>query len=155
MARKRYFRAGCFYHIFNRSIAGFRIFSDFKNAERFLLALDYYNSCETKGSLTHALAKKPFKRGSLLIPKEKAIVKIIAYCIMPNHYHLFLKLLKDDILWKYLSDVENSFTRFFNTKFGRKGPLWEGRFKFVLVRTNSKPYILQDTFILTPHQKVW
>ena len=150
MAQKRYFRAGCFYHVFNRSIAGFKIFSDFKNAERFLTALDYYNSTEIKSSLSAVLAKNNFKRGSLLKPKPAGLVKMIAYCIMPNHYHLFLKLLKDDALWKYLSDVENSSTRFFNSKFNRKGPLWEGRFKYVLVRTNSQALHLTRYIHLNP-----
>ena len=150
MAKRRFFRAGCFYHIFNRSIAGFRIFADLKNGERFLTALDYYNTVEIKESLSYALSKQNFKMGSLLTPRDKALVKIIAYCIMPNHYHLFVKLLKDDALWKYISDVENSFTRFFNVKFKRKGPLWEGRFKYVIVRTNSQALHLTRYIHLNP-----
>ena len=37
-----------------------------------------------------------------------------------------------------MSDVENSFTRYFNIKFGRKGPLWQNSFKSVEIRSNEQ-----------------
>ena len=57
---------------------------------------------------------------------------------MPDHYHLLLKVLKENMLSKYISDVENSFSRFFNIKLKRKGPIWESRFKAVRVKTNEQ-----------------
>jgi len=55
---------------------------------------------------------------------------------MPDHYHLLIKILRYNCLSKYISDIENSFTRYFNLKFSRKGPLWQSTFKAVRIKTN-------------------
>lgn len=57
---------------------------------------------------------------------------------MPDHYHLLVKILKDSVLSKYINDVENSFSRYFNIKLNRKGPLWESSFKAVKIKTNEQ-----------------
>lgn len=38
----------------------------------------------------------------------------------------------------YISKVENSFSRFFNLKFKRKGPLWQSRFRAIKIKTNEQ-----------------
>ncbi len=35
---------------------------------------------------------------------------------MPDHYHLLLKILIKNVLSKYISDVENSFSKYLNKK---------------------------------------
>ena len=126
------------YHLFNRSIAGFKIFKNDKDIRRFLQALAYYATEEGKYSLSVFLKKnKNFNYNLLLLP-QNTIVKFIAYCIMPDHYHLVVKV-KDPLRFsKYINDVENSYTRYFNTKTGRRGPLWESRFKRVRVETDEQ-----------------
>jgi len=57
---------------------------------------------------------------------------------MPDHYHLLIKILIDRKFSKYISDVENSFSRYFNIRFKRKGPLWQSRFKAVRIKTNEQ-----------------
>ena len=57
---------------------------------------------------------------------------------MPNHFHLLLKQISDNGIPKYLSLFTNSYTRYFNTKHNRKGPLWQGPFKNVLVKDDSQ-----------------
>ena len=57
---------------------------------------------------------------------------------MPDHYHLLVKILKERIFSKYINDVENSFTRFFNIKFERKGPLWQTDFRAVRIKSNEQ-----------------
>jgi len=75
---------------------------------------------------------------NLLLPKEESIVKYLTYKIMPNHYHLLVKILKDHQLSKYVNNFENSFSRYFNIKFDRKGPLWESSFKAVKILTSEQ-----------------
>lgn len=66
------------------------------------------------------------------------ILKFIAYSIMPDHYHILIRILSSNALSKYISDVENSFSRYFNTRFKRKGPLWQSRFRAVRIKTNEQ-----------------
>jgi len=57
---------------------------------------------------------------------------------MPDHYHFLLKIIKDNSFSKFIGDVENSFTRYFNIKFDWKGPLWQNSFKAVEIRSNEQ-----------------
>lgn len=135
---KNYFKEGEFYHVFNKSIAGFGIFKDPNNAQRFINALDYYNSIDIKKSYSVSLRKNKSFQENILIPRDDQKIKCICYCIMPDHYHLVVRIKCDDLFWKYISDVENSYSRYFNTRFDRKGPLWQGRFKAVKIRSNEQ-----------------
>jgi putative transposase len=126
----------CFYHIFNKSIANFGIFSKSDNALRFIDNLEYYNNVKTKISLSVYLRKNSLNT-DLLLPKEDSIIKIISYCIMPDHYHLLVKIIHMEKFSKYINNVEASFSRYFNIKNNRKGPLWQSRFKSVYIESNE------------------
>ncbi|OGK24916.1 hypothetical protein A3F58_04160 [Candidatus Roizmanbacteria bacterium RIFCSPHIGHO2_12_FULL_37_9b] len=136
--RKSYFKENSFWHLCNKSIANFGIFKDPINSQRFVEILDYYNNINSKIRYSYAIRKKIYKYQNILIPKNESIVKILSFCIMPDHYHLVIKILVDNILSKYINDIENSFTHFFNRKFDRKGPLWQTSFRSVLVKTNEQ-----------------
>lgn len=129
---------GEIYHIFNRSIAGFKIFSEDTDKLRFFQALVYYLSPNRQKSLSSFLnTGEKLDTSLLLLSKDSSVAKFIAYCIMPDHYHLVVKVLDSSAFSKYINNVENSYTRYFNIKKGRKGPLWEGRFKRKRVDTEE------------------
>ncbi|MDO9027805.1 MAG: hypothetical protein Q7U68_02965, partial [Candidatus Roizmanbacteria bacterium] len=65
---KNKFYDNCFYHVFNKSIANFGIFSKPESGLRFINSLDYYNDLKTKLSLSVYLRKNTFNT-NLLIPK--------------------------------------------------------------------------------------
>jgi len=65
------------------------------------------------------------------------IVEIIAYCLMPTHFHLILKQNIDNGITDFMARMQNSYTRYFNTAHKRKGPLWEGHFSNVLIDTDE------------------
>jgi len=127
------------YHVFNKSISGFKILTDWTNCNRFLLTIDYYNNQLNQLSLSkYLVANKPgkYKNDNVLIDKEENKIKILVYCLMPDHYHLLFKVKQENLISKYLGNIENSYTRFFNNKFKRKGPLWQSVFKAVMIKTN-------------------
>ncbi len=126
------------YHVFNKSIAGYGIFKDLTNANRFLKVIDYYNKINIPYSFSKALQAKKYKYQNILYPKNSGLIKFISYCIMPDHYHFLIKILRDNCLGKFINDIENSYTRYFNIKFERKGPLWQSRFKAVHITTNEQ-----------------
>jgi putative transposase len=126
------------FHAFNKSIANFGIFKDMDNCQRFIDTLDYYNNALRSQSFSSFLIEnKKFYCSTLLYQRENSHIKFIAYCIMPDHYHLLIKTTQENTFPKYIADVENSFTRFFNIKFKRKGPLWQSAFKAVRIKNNE------------------
>ncbi len=139
MIRKEKFVAGEIFHIFNKSIASFGIFKDLTNSQRFIEVLDYYNNIEIRLCFSDFLnINKKYSYESLLKLKNSSWVKFLAYCIMPDHYHLLIKVLVSNSISHYLNTVENSFSRYFNLKFDRKGPLWQSTFKAVKIVSNEQ-----------------
>jgi putative transposase len=99
--------AGQYYHVYNRGCNHERIFA---SADNYLYLLSQ--------------AKK-FLAGSL--------ISIIAYCLMPNHYHFLLYAGSDDAISRFIQRLFNSYTQAFNREQNRSGTLFEGRAKSILV----------------------
>jgi putative transposase len=137
--RKNPLITGQAYHIFTRSIANFQIFNNENEFLRMLGVICYYQRAkpEIKFSKFIQLGQEfQFNRKECFSGKDK-LVEIVAYCFMPTHLHLILKQLKENGISIFMNHVLNSYTRYFNTKHGRKGPLWEARFKSVLVESDE------------------
>ena len=65
-------------------------------------------------------------------------VKILAYCLMPTHFHILLQQEKDNGTPRYISDSVNSFTRRYNLRNNRKGPLFLPKFKSTSISTDEQ-----------------
>ena len=66
--------------------------------------------------------------------------KIIAYVLMPTHYHLLVQITNNNFSFA-MGRVNNSYTKAYNKDWGRTGPLFEGRFKSKHI--DSDKYILE------------
>ncbi|MBN2484225.1 MAG: transposase [Candidatus Omnitrophica bacterium] len=129
------------YHVFTKSIAGFRIFNNLRDYMRIEgLILYYQNSINIRFSYRDRFTrqKSSLVGGIESTNPEEKIVNIIAYCIMPTHLHFILKQLKEHGISAFMGKILNSYSKYFNTKYKRKGPLWEGRFKRVLVESDEQ-----------------
>ncbi|MBL7073461.1 MAG: transposase [Candidatus Omnitrophica bacterium] len=127
------------YHVFSKSIAGFKIFNNYFDYERMIGEIAFYREKDVSCRFSEHL-KTEKKHGSKLqisVGGEK-IVEIIAYCLMPTHLHFILKQLREKGISQFMGLILNSFTRYFNSRYKRKGPLWEGRFKNVLVKDDAQ-----------------
>ncbi|MCX7910861.1 MAG: transposase [Endomicrobia bacterium] len=147
--RETKFLANSVYHIFTKSIAGYKIFVSEDDFERMIQTLEFYSVENPVYKFSDFLEIKKKEKVLADIPQKK-IIKIIAYCIMPTHIHLVLAPLKDDILSSYMNIVLKSYSKYFNVKYNRKGPLWEGRFKSVLVKTDEQLIHLTRYIHLNP-----
>lgn len=127
-------------HIFNKSISGYQIFKNPINCQRFYNLLGYYNNKQIQTSYSHYIIQNPqYKITSLYSQNNnQSYVIFISYCLMPDHYHLLVKSPTTTNLSKYLSDVENSYTRFFNCRYKRIGPLWQTSYKSVKINNNEQ-----------------
>lgn len=143
------------YHILNRSIAEYKVFNDGEDYLRMQQMLRYYQKKPDR-SFSHfinldGVARFGFNNFLNTVSKDKKeIIQIIAYCLMPTHIHLILKQLEEDGISKYFGDILNSYSRFFNTKHKRKGPLWEAKFKNILVNSDEQLLHLTRYIHLNP-----
>jgi putative transposase len=129
-----------FVHVCNKSIANYKIFDSSELKNRFINALSYYNSVNRPvNNLGKALYINPRLRFEPLLTRlPSALVTIIAYCIMPDHYHILVGSPSSEALSSFVGIVENSYSRFFNTKYKRKGPLWQSRFRREAIENDAQ-----------------
>jgi REP element-mobilizing transposase RayT len=67
-------------------------------------------------------------------------VKVHAYCLMDNHYHLLLSTPRAN-LSRIMRHINGLYTQKFNRSEKHDGPLFRGRYKAIVVDSNS--YLLQ------------
>ncbi len=126
------------YHVYTKSIAGFKIFLNDADYIRILKLLRFYQfNPKIKFSYYERLKNK-IKNYYNQSKSKNPLVNIIAYCIMPTHIHLVLEELSEMGISEYMRKVLDSYTRYFNKKIKRKGPLWEGRIKKVPVLSDEQ-----------------
>lgn len=157
--RKVPFVNGNYYHIYNRGVAKQIIFKEDKNYTRFLDTLNYYRYDCPKPKFSHRFKFKHFK-----LKTTKLLVEIVAYCLMPNHFHLLVKQVKEGGIEEFLTKLCDSYALYFNIKNKRVGHLFQDTFKAVLVESDAQlmhlsryvhlnPYIAN--LIKTPESYVW
>lgn len=132
---------GGVYHVFTKSIAGFKIFNNNSEFSRMRETIRYYQREKPPLKFSRFVKSDKGKENhideTILLSNKEKLLEIIAYCLMPTHLHLTLKQLKENGITIFMSNILNSYTRYFNTKHNRKGPLWEGRFKNILIETEE------------------
>lgn len=140
----------------NKSIAGYRIFNTTSDYERMLQVLEYFTVADRLPKFSYFLQRskdvgKTFSSYfDQCFPKPKRLVKIIAYCFMPTHFHLILTSLTKNGIATMMSNVLNSYARYFNVKHERHGPLWVGPFKNVHVDSDEQLWHLTRYLHLNP-----
>ncbi len=157
MKRKNPLSTGNVYHILNKSIAGYKIFTSYKDYSRMTQMWQFF-AVEDKELPRFArfleiagIQNKSFEELFFDRTKDSGkAVQIIAYCIMPTHFHLILKQLKDDGISTFVGNFSNSYTRYFNTKYKRRGRLWEDKFKNILIESNEQLLHLTRYIHLNP-----
>jgi len=136
------------YHIYSKSIAGFVIFNNESEFSRIINLIKYYKLEKPPTKFSYFINHT--EGGNLICDNGDNLIDIIAYCIMPTHIHLILKQTKDNGISIFMRKVLDSYTRYFNTKHDRKGPLWESRFKRVFVKTDEQLLHLTRYLHLNP-----
>lgn len=69
---------------------------------------------------------------------DKKMIKILAYCLMPNHIHFLLQQIKTNGISRFMSNFTNSYTRYFNSRHRRKGHLFQAAFNAVRIETDEQ-----------------
>lgn len=127
------------YHIYNRSVGKEQIFTSKYLLNKALEVVDYYLIPQTikfsrYNSLSEA-AKQTYIKSKIF---DKPLIEIYAYSFMPNHYHLLIKQLEDNGILNFMKNFQNSFAKFYNTRYDRHGSLFQNRFKAKRVEDNEQ-----------------
>lgn len=143
--KKPQFSTDGFYHIYNRGVEKRQVFLDNSDYFRFIHDLFEFNDEAYAQNIYYKLPSlKSYEVQPRKISKRKLLVEIIAFCLMPNHFHLLLRQNADNGIVKFMQKLGTGYTMYFNQKYQRVGGLFQGRFKAVLIEKDSH-------FLYLPH----
>lgn len=117
-----------YYHVYNRGVEKRKIFIDRQDYGTFLYLLRYY---------LEPLKNEDIKQTNRSLRKE---ISLLCYCLMPNHFHLLVKQHTINGMTKLLRAVCTNYVSYFNRKYSRIGPLYQGKYKAALI--DNDPYLL-------------
>ena len=134
-----------YYHIYNRGVEKRNIFLDREDYKTFLYFLKRY--------LT--VPPKPTEQ-SQLPPRWKTDifdkVTLVAYCLMPNHFHFLIKQTTQRVITDFMRALINSYVHYFNKKYERVGSLFQGIYKAVLIEEENYLLHLSRYIHLNPFE---
>lgn len=142
-----------FYHIFNRGVNKQPIFENVKDYKRFLTLIRYsnYENCNLRFSKFILLSNRERLEIERKLEKSTKLTDILTYCLMPNHFHLLLRQKVNNGISKFMAKLQNSYGKYLNIKNNRIGPLFQNRFKSVLVETDNQLLHLSRYIHLNPY----
>lgn len=135
---------GEYYHVLNRGVAQMPVFNNTVDYRRFIKTMLYYRIENPKPRFSY------FSPLNKLLNVNKKIVEIICYCLMPNHFHFLLRQIRNKGITEFISKLSNSYTKYFNIKNKRIGPLFQGEFKAIHIETNEQLLHLSRYIHLNP-----
>ncbi len=125
--RKTEISVGEYYHLYNRGVNKDRIFHDKEDYERYLLILKLAN-CRASFNL-YDLQRSKAVETFISNNQDDFLVAIGAYVLMPNHFHILVKEVKNKGVSEFMKKVSTAYAMYFNRKYQRSGALFESRFK--------------------------
>lgn len=134
-----------YYHIYNRGVEKRNIFLDEQDFGVFLSYVKEYLLPKDTQELLNRLSDSTLN----YYDKEKILrllklnnffgeITLLAYCLIPNHFHLLLKQRKSNSMSKLMNSLGTRYTMYFNKKYKRVGSLYQGVYKAVQVTTDEQ-----------------
>ena len=134
------YESGAYYHLYNRGNAKRTIFKTDHDYKTFLSFLQLY------------LTPPDLQGSSLKVPPTRKLknytgeINLLAYCLMPNHFHLFVRQNSDQAINHFMRSLCTKYTRYFNSHYQRVGHLFQGIYKAVQV-TNENQFTYLSKYI--------
>lgn len=139
---KQYVKGG-YYHIYNRGVEKRNIFGDQQDYAVFVSYLREYLTPKETDTLMRKLAEaapeeKDRALRKLRLNNFSEEIALLAYCLMPNHFHFLIKQTGKISIDKFMNSLLTRYTMYFNKKYKRVGPLFQGVYKAVLVASDEQ-----------------
>ena len=133
---KQYVEDG-YYHIYNRGVEKREIFLDEQDCAIFLHYLRLYLSPVEELKKLNLPGLRILRFIRLNLSQE---VDLLAFALMPNHIHLFIRQKTIDGITKLMKRLATGYVMYFNKKYRRVGSLFQNRYKSELIEND--PYFL-------------
>lgn len=160
---QRAFELGKIYHIYNRGVEKRDIFLSDGDRWRFLQGLYLFNDEsvsanllfrleQEKGKMHFGILRDYMKKAEI---KRKPLVRIMADCLKPNHFHLLVEETQKDGISRFMQKLGTGYTKYFNMKYERVGGLFQGVYKAVEVKKDAQlQYLLAYINVINPGQEL-
>ena len=151
------------YHVLNRGSDKQTIFRDRRDWIRFLFLILHFQSPSINfpqlgRSVSHFVKTQSFDIDDEVLEKIAAdrAVELVAFALIPNHFHLILREVKEGGIARYMQRAEGAYAKYFNTKYERVGHLFQGSYKSVHVGDNDQLLYLSAYIHRNPRElKDW
>ncbi|MBI4064765.1 transposase [Candidatus Gottesmanbacteria bacterium] len=140
------YAADSVYHIYNRGVEKRKIFLEDQDYAVFLKILK--DALSPQPDLKKTVATTYLQGPTLQVwhrkPKNfSTTIELLAFVLMSNHFHLLIKQSIDRSIKEFMQSITTRYSIYFNKKYKRVGPLFQSKYKAVLV--NEEPYLLHLT----------
>lgn len=135
------FATGEIYHLFNRSIGRQPIFTNSKDYQRFSDTVNFYRFQKPQSRFSHYnRLPKESKTHFLenLYKTRKKLVEIYTFAFMPNHFHFLVRQNEENGISLFMSQIQNSYAKYFDTKYKWSGGVFQSMFKAVRVESEEQ-----------------
>ena len=105
--------------------------------ERFQLGMHLSNHTDPV-VIRDILETKKYREPFSGYPADKSLVDVLAYTLMPNHFHLVLRQKAEEGITRFMKKLAGGYSMYFNLKYEHSGTLFQGPFKSKHI--NSDPY---------------
>lgn len=141
------------YHVFNRGINRQSIFITKRDYQRAIETIDFYRHASLSLRLSYFLRLDAQKKEDIIQVNKlrNKHVEIHSYCLMPNHFHFLLRQTTEQGISKFMSNFQNSYTRYFNTKNKRDGSIFLNQFKAIRIESDEQFLHLTRYIHLNPY----
>ena len=143
---QRIFVPGSYYHIYNRGAHQQKLFLDEKDYQTFTEILGYYLTYP-QGIAQSILHRKPKDYKVTNLVKKSPSCSLIAYCLMPNHFHFMIRQEDNELT---ISDLMRrvciGYSMYYNDRHHHSGTIFQGRYKNILVE-NEYQWIYLSKYI--------
>ena len=152
--RKIPITTGEFYHIYNRGLTDVSMFSSKALNARAVSTVAYYQFSDRNTKFSDFIQQNITDQHALWdqrIDHSKKLVDILAYTLMPNHFHFLVREKTESGVGKFISSFASSYTQFYNRSHNRRGPIFEGRFKAKLINSDTHLLHISRYIHLNPY----
>lgn len=127
-----------FYHVFNRGADKRKIFTSRRDFERFYISLFLLNDeLYQPATGLRCTSLSDVQRLVSAQRERRPLVRILSFCLLPNHFHLLIEPLSEYGMTKFMHRLLMGYTKYFNKRYDRTGRLYEGEFKAVHVERDE------------------